>query len=215
MRVRGCAWLLALLCLLCIGCGGNTASVTRAQQLLNTAAQMHDAAFTFTFTTDSAHGSGSGTLTTNPALVSLMLGANNQILIDPPDNLIYGRLTGDKLWSVLDDADNGIYTNYDMNVWEPKSIKSPQLIGSETLDGVAAWHVRGSFNAPLYDTTGNSVSAPGTADLWLRQSHAALTGTSETGIPFAVSLDATYLFTKWNQGTTITLPDPADIAASG
>jgi hypothetical protein len=109
-------------------------------------------------------------------------------------------------------------------VWDPKSLKSLQLISSETLNGIAAWHLRGSFNAPLYDTTGNSVSAPGTADLWLRQSdslplklvkHATLSGTSETGIPFAVSLDSTYNFTAWNQGTTITLPDPADIAASG
>ncbi|MBA3825723.1 MAG: hypothetical protein H0X24_17725 [Ktedonobacterales bacterium] len=224
MHKRGYLWLLALLCLMCLGCGGQTASGPSTVQRILGAAPLHDAAFTITFTTDSAHGTGTGTLTMDPALVALHLNGNQHIIIDTPDDLIYGRLANDPLWSILNDVDNGVFTNYDVQVWQPGALQAPQLVGTETLDGSPTWHVRGGFVATMYDSTGNIVDAPGTEDVWLRQSDslpvqlvkkAHLKGTSSTGLAFAVDLDATYHFTAWNRGATITLPDPSQIAASG
>ncbi len=225
MRMRGYGWLLAFVCLVGAGCGGqgSTSVASQAQRLL-LEAHPRDAAFTVTFASDSAHGSGTGTLTMAPALVALHVNGNQQVLIDTPDGIIYGRLTNDKLWSVLNDADNGIYANYDTQVWDPSAITMPQLIGSETLAGVATWHIRGGVAAAVYDTTGNAITLPLTEDVWLRQSDSLplqlvkkgnLSGTSPTGIAFTVSLAATYHFTAWNKGVTITLPAPGDIAASG
>ena len=233
MRVRPYlwlpGWLLVGLCVILSGCGGTTATVrptptlSLAQQRL-LGGHLRDATFTITFTTDSTHGTGTGTLTTKPELVHLSLNAGQQILIDTTDGLLYGRLATDHLWSILNDAESSIFINYDTDVWDPAQLQAPQIIGSETLAGVPTWHVRAAFAAPMLDTTGSNVAAPGTVDVWLRQSDdlpvqlikkASLSGTASDGTPFTVSLAATYHFTAWNTGVTITLPTPDQISASG
>jgi hypothetical protein len=223
--MRWFAWWAMLGCLVMAGCGQSpSTAVAPAIRLLQNTHTLHDATFTVTFTSDSAHGTGTGTLTTDPAFAALTLGGNQQVIIDAPDDIIYGRLTNDKLWSVLNDADNGVYVNYDTNIWHPWDMQSATLVGSETLGGTAAWHLRGSITATLFDANGNTVLAPGTEDLWLRQSdnlplqlvkHAKQSGTAPNGIAFTVSLDATYHFTAWNTGATIKLPTENEIAASG
>ncbi len=121
------------------------------------------------------------------------------------------------------------------------NMKNVKYIGSETIQGHATWHLRGTFatsQSAGTPTTGGTSTTPAvtgsaTEDLWIRQdtsfpaklqitfnaSTASLnlpttTGTGTTGAmaaPAAVSGSLTLLFTAWN--TNLSITPPANVTA--
>ncbi len=141
-------------------------------------------------------------------------------------DMLYDRLNTDPLWNILNDGDTGNYVNYDTDIvnYDALQAQTMQLIGAEKLDGVTTWHLRGPFTIPLFASDGNLVQVPGTEDLWLRQSDslpvqivksAAKLYTADDGTQEHLVFTATYHFTAWNTGLTITPPGEGQIAASG
>jgi hypothetical protein len=197
-------------------------------------APLHDAAFTISFTTDGATSTGTGIFTTNPIRFALNLtatGANGkavqqQVIGDGVGSatFLYARLSGDPLWSTLDDGEDGYYVNYDTDILNYGALNKVTLVGAVTQDGQPTWHLRATATMQLFALDGTLLNVSGPEDLWVRQSDGmpvALSknvsgpDTSGSGGSGTIGLQATYHFQKWNTGATITLPDPSQIAASG
>lgn len=179
------------------------------------AADYRDATYTLTFTGtalgQAAEGSGGGRATKSPirtdttitGIVTLNATKANftaETITDVATNALYTKITGlgySGRWSksTLSGASNKApidlraFTNLD-------AYKNAKLIGAETLDGVAVWHLQ---------ATQNTSEGPVTADLYIRQDNsypAKVTG----HLGGLISADATVKFTKFNSGVSIALP---------
>lgn len=218
-------------------CGGHSsAAPSRAEQILLQArsASLHDATFTISFTTDGNTSTGTGIFTSNPIRFALHLTVKNasgnavqqQVIGDGVGNatFLYARLSGDPLWSTLDDGEDGYYVNYDTNILNYDQLSKVTLVGADTVDGQTTWHLHATATMQLFALDGTLLPVSGPEELWLRQNDGMpveitknLSGpdTSGSGGSGTIGLQATYHFQKWNDGATITLPDPSQIAASG
>jgi hypothetical protein len=192
---------------------------------------LNDATFTTTFLADGQHNAASGTTTTQPRRMQLTInltveGHAEVLHILGDGDTLFSRLNSDTLWSILNDADAGVYANYDTDIvnYDQMQPQAVQLIGTETLGGVATWHIRAPFTMPINAPDGALVPVPGTEDLWLRQSDslpaqimkaASKDYTADDGSHDQLVFTATYHFTAWNTGLTITPPGEGQIASSG
>jgi hypothetical protein len=84
-------------------------------------------------------------------------------------------------------------------------IKNPTLVGSETINGVAVWHVRGTTSTGATPTPGTTPATSATVDAYFRQDNyypvKAVIAGSGTNL--------TINFTSVNTGLTIALPSNA------
>ena len=126
-------------------------------------------------------------------------------------NVIYIKLN-DKWLKVSLGSANAEF-NYDF-LSLVEQLQNPGLVGTETINGVPTYHLRGTVQAPVTPGANQSIETT-TEDLWVRQSdyypvqivaHGAGTnkGTS-------ITVDVTATFTAWNSGVTITPPPPDQV----
>lgn len=176
-----------------------------------------DIEFTMTITGTSSgtsvSGNGSGTVTTTPnrADITLDLTASGtelsfETIVDSVTSTTYVKFTGTSIpgipvgkWikesgssSSVSPIDPSIFSNVG-------KLSNPTLVGSETVDGIAVWHLKGQ------ETSGADTA---NADVYVRKDNNQIyqavihtTGTSTT--------DVTIKFTGVNTGKTVDLP-PAD-----
>ncbi len=210
-----------------VGCGGGTpanAAPSAGARILAQARQanLRDAAFTTHFVADNQAQDGTGITTMQPLRMRLTLvkttnGKTATTIVLSDRGTLYALLSGDTLWTVLNDPDLGIYVNYDTDIinYDHVEAASVQLSDSTPLNGVAAWHLHAHFIYPYNAPDGGLVQVPGTEDLWLRQRDsfplkivktASQPYTASDGTPYTLAFSATYVFTGWNQGRTITPP---------
>ena len=177
LRIVCLAGLLTLNALLA-GCGGTPASAASGARIFAQArhAGLRGAAFTTQFVADGQAQGGSGITTMQPSRMRLTLlrttnGKTDTTIILADGNTLYELLSGDTLWTVLNDPDIGIYVNYDTNIinYDQVQATSAQLSDSTPLNGIAAWHLHTRFTFPYNAPDGGLVQVPGTEDLWLRQ----------------------------------------------
>jgi hypothetical protein len=227
------AGILALIALVA-GCGGTPANSTPSPgaRIFTQARHgaLRDAAFTIQFFADGQAQAGSGITTMRPQRMRLTLvrttnGKTDTTIILADGDTLYALLSGETLWTVLNDPDIGIYVNYDTDIvnYDQMQAASAQLSDSVPLGGVPAWHLHARFTFPYIAPDGALVRVPGTEDLWLRQRDsfplkivkaATQPYTAVDGSQYTLTFRATYLFTGWNQGTTIT-PPSADQLGGG
>lgn len=86
------------------------------------------------------------------------------------------------------------------------SMKNPTLVGADTINGVAVWHVRGQADLPSASGLKENL------DCYLRQDNQYPLEIKGT-ITGSMQSTTTLLFTKYNSGITIALP-PADQVTS-
>jgi hypothetical protein len=213
--------LFGVLALSACGVGGLGASATptatpTAAMILQQAkqAKVTDATFTMTLngtTSGTAFtGTGNGKLTTNPNRSDVtfnLTAAGLQIafesITDAATNSTYTKYTSPAILATdkwkkstsgagASPVDTSSLTNYG-------DLSNVTLVGKDTVNGAAVWHLKGSSA---------STSAPGTADLYIRQDnyYPVKLDVQSTG---ATSGDFTLVFTAVNSGITISLP-PAD-----
>jgi hypothetical protein len=94
-----------------------------------------------------------------------------------------------------------------------EQMQQPQLVGAETVNGAATYHLRGMLPQPSDSGSGATANAStdtSTEDLWVRQDNfypakvaAQVNGTSSGQ---NVTADITGTFTAWNSGISIALP---------
>lgn len=175
--------------------------------------KIRDAAFTFKITSTGKtpiDGSGTGQVTTSPkrSQLALTFTTNGQTITlesISDASTVYTKFTGLDLpgvpagmWvkSTAGAASSLIDTN---SLVDFSQITSPTLVGAETVDGVAVWHLKGT-------TTQAGVAAD--TDFYIRRDdNYPYKVTSHTS--GADATDATVVFTSINTGITIT-PPPAD-----
>jgi hypothetical protein len=100
--------------------------------------------------------------------------------------------------------------NYDF-IALVEQLQNPGLVGTETINGMQTYHLRGTVQTPVTPGANQSIETT-TEDLWVRQSDyypvkiVAHGGGSSKGT--TVTVDVTATFTAWNSGVTITPPPP-------
>ena len=176
--------------------------------------------FSGTSSGTSATGTGSGTITKSPNRADLKLtvaadgqNLNVEVLEDGDANTTYVKVSGMSALGIPDDkwikesgsGSGSLSSISDLfaanEVTSFKDLQGVSLVGSETVDGVAVWHLRG--NATQDGTSG-------TADFYVKQS-------DNTPYKFVIhatgasSGDFTITFTGVNTGATVTLPTPDQI----
>jgi hypothetical protein len=228
--VSGFLLTLGLLALAACGGPGAGAAATKptptpnAQTILANASKVDykDIEFKMTFSGSSsgtsATGTGIGTITKSPkrADIKLTVAADGQnldveVLEDGDANVTYVKVSGMSALGIPDDkwikesGSGSLSSLSDLftanQVTSFKDLQGVSLVGSETVDGVAVWHLKG--NATESGTSG-------TADFYVRQS-------DNTPYKFVIhatgasSGDFTITFTGVNTGATVTLPTPDQI----
>jgi hypothetical protein len=130
-------------------------------------------------------------------------------------NVIYIKLNDKWLKVSLGSASNAEF-NYDFLALV-EQLQNPGLVGTEAINGVQTYHLRGTVQTPVTPGANQSIETT-TEDLWVRQSdyypvqivaHGAGSnkGTSST-------VDVTATFTAWNSGVTITPPPPDQVTTA-
>jgi hypothetical protein len=119
------------------------------------------------------------------------------------------------------------------NVLDYSRLTNLKVVGSDTVNGKATWHLQGTVNAPTSakgSTTTTTTTA--TEDLWFFQDTyfpakfvinasgdlsglAGMMGgkTSNGATPSGATSTATVSFTSWNTGLTITPPAPSQVVS--
>ncbi len=168
------------------------------------AAALHDAAFRFSLT--QFRFSGTGVVTTQPHRVAFTLdpltGATDSQKEVIDDTHIYIKSPGASQWSTLaNDPTSGILGNPDLPHYG--ELQDVSLSGSETIDGVATWHLQAKVPAAVKTTTQ-------TQEIWIRQDtffpEQVIAHIASTGGVFVGAYDAKVTFSQWNTGATIALP---------
>ncbi|MBF6590712.1 MAG: hypothetical protein IVW57_09295 [Ktedonobacterales bacterium] len=100
-------------------------------------------------------------------------------------------------------ADTSQFTDY-------SKLNGATLVGAETINGVAVWHLQGKESSTGTPVTSTATPADTTADFYFRQDnyYPAKATVKTTG---ATPVDATITFTAINSGISITLPAASDI----
>lgn len=218
-------------------CSPASVAPLTAQQILTKSQQssLKDTAFNLTFAAVTAGlnvtFTGNGKLTKNPSRSEFVLNAS-----------VLGQSL--KIDEITDDATNSTYTqttgigatgtqwvktsNTSASSANPGSsatnfgdIQNPTLVGKETLNGIATYHVKG--------TAKSSASAATSADtaieeVWVRQDNFypvkvvyTIVPATTTPTPTITSSGSdvtgtmTLTFTSWNTGLTIALPPPSEV----
>ncbi len=227
--------LLAVLALAACGATGAQAKTTptpNASDLLQQAskASYKDMTFTLAFTMtiqgQTVAGTGSGKATTTPSrfdeLMSFPLTANGktlhvtvEVIADMSANTGYVRYTGipghTTNWTKMSLPNLTASTGVDyssLNSFD--SFQHVTLIGADTINGVAVWHIQADL--PMTASTPTSKASatptpatPASADLYVRQDNDYLVKMVEhmTGATPGVM---TLTVTQYDSGATITLP---------
>jgi hypothetical protein len=202
-----------------------TASAGDATAILNRAqhAPLKDTSFSISVTAGSSNGTvppnaatvtGSGALTTNPhrtefdfSSISLFGASTSAEVIIDENQVVYAKVPPLNQWVKVDPNQLKLQIGT-LEVLDYTAIKSPVLIGTETINGQATWHVQG-VNFAQTNATARRLD-----DVWIRQSDAypvkreIHTVPDPTGTPTSDNrvLDLTLQFTKWDTGITITPP---------
>jgi hypothetical protein len=116
-------------------------------------------------------------------------------------------------------ADTSMYLDY-------SKLKDATLVGSETINGVAVWHLRAkqdvnqsvpvpSGNTPP-SSASNSVGMNATSDYYFRQDNyrpvkVVIAGTDTLSGFGTMTMSGEMDFTSFNTGISITLPPPSDV----
>jgi hypothetical protein len=118
-------------------------------------------------------------------------------------------------------ADTSMYIDY-------STLKDAKLIGSETINGVAVWHLRATKNidqsapglgaASARMTAGSNIGLNATTDYYFRKDNyrpvkVLITGSdtfSDAGT-MTMTMNGEMDFTSFNTGISITLPAPSDV----
>ncbi len=206
---RTCIGLLGIMCLFtacAANSSGNASAPTTAADIIAraNAAALHDAAFHFSLT--QFRFSGTGVVTTQPHRVAFTLDPLNgatdsqQEVIDSTS--IYIKSPGASAWStVSNDPASGILGNPDLPNYA--ELQDVTLRGSETIDGVATWHLQAKVPSAIKTTTQ-------TQEIWIRQDsffpEQIIAHIASTGGAFVGAYDTKINFTTWNAGVTIALP---------
>lgn len=234
------------------GNGGSTTqqATTILQHAQN--AGLHDATFTITITgtggimtgtttSDSNTpftANGKGQLTTTPKQVQIafdnlsVAGFSTSAQVISTDQALYLKVPQLSKW-IQADATQVSGLNNVNDALNYTLLQNVQLVGSETVNGVAAYHLRSTGQPATTANQAASGAAARTTDLWLRQdnyfplkivTHVAAQGAGDvsaangtpqvgSGTPVAgtTALDQTITFSAWNTGVTITAPSPSDI----
>jgi hypothetical protein len=96
-------------------------------------------------------------------------------------------------------------------------LQNPGLVGTETINGVQTYHLRGTVQTPVTPGANQSIETT-TEDLWMRQSDyypvkiVAHGAGSSKGT--SITVDVTATFTAWNSGVTITPPAPDQVTTT-
>ncbi len=192
-------------------------------------------ALTFTMTTQgqTVTGTGSGKATTHPVRVDELLsfplvvsGKTLQVtaesIIDVATNAAYVKYTGipghTTRWTKVSLSAVAASMGIDYSsLTSFNSLQNARVIGAETIDGVAVWHIRADFGAtstPTTSTPAAKASTPTatatpavttTADVYIRQDNSyPVKETAHTS--GSTPIDMTVTFTKYDSGLSITLP---------
>ena len=98
-----------------------------------------------------------------------------------------------------------------------EQLQNPGLVGTETINGVQTYHLRGTVQTPVTPNANQRIETT-TEDLWVRQDNyypakiVAHGGGTNKGTSFTVDVTAT--FTTWNSGVTITPPSPDQVTTA-
>jgi hypothetical protein len=116
-------------------------------------------------------------------------------------------------------ADTSMYMDY-------SKLKNATLVGSETLNGVAVWHLRakedvnqslsGLGGTSTNSSASNSIGLNATADYYFRQDNyrpvkVVIAGTDSLPGLGTMTLNTEMNFTSYNTGISITLPPPSEV----
>jgi hypothetical protein len=199
--------------LLALGaCAVGQESVLNGESILSSAraAHLHDATFTMTLAVSTTtpvaktlNESGSGTLTTNPYRQDIRLsgmtdGLTITVELLTDGQTLYTRAPDASTWQSSTAGLTARFLNY--------TLAAPQLIGQESVGGIAAWHLRGY----LAGTNTTDVE-----DLWIRKSDSfPVKATLHAVDATSTAITAALTFTRWNTGVKITPPAPSVIAAT-
>jgi hypothetical protein len=129
-------------------------------------------------------------------------------------NVIYIKLNDKWLKYTVGNANAEF--NYDFLALV-EQLQNPGLVGTETIDGVQTYHLRGTVQTPVTPGANQNIETT-TEDLWVRQSDyypakiVAHGGGSNKGASFTVDVTAT--FTAWNSGVTFTPPPPDQVTTA-
>jgi hypothetical protein len=159
---------------------------------------------------------GTARTTADPRRVEVVgsasLGVPYQAIVD--GNVIYIKLTDKWLKVPLGNANAEF--NYDFLALV-EQLQNPGLVGTETINGVQTYHLRGTVETPVTPGANQSIETT-TEDLWVRQDNyypmkiVAHGGGSSKGT--SVTVDVTATFTAWNSGITITPPPPDQVTTT-
>jgi hypothetical protein len=96
-------------------------------------------------------------------------------------------------------------------------LQNPGLVGTETVDGVQTYHLRGTVQAPVTPGANQSIETT-TEDLWVRQSDyypvKIVAHGSGSSKGTSITVDVTATFTAWNSGVTIAPPSPDQVTTA-
>ena len=200
-----------------------------ATDILNHAKQapLKDATFAMTLNASSASTpaaatptiTGTGRLTTNPARTDLVLSsiqfqgvtASAEVIIDQTNKTYYLKVSLLNQWVKFDPTALGVDVGV-VNIVNYDGLQNLTYIGTDTINGIATWHIQGSLQVSSTVAQGSATDTR-TEDLWFRQSNyypvkiaiqdaasAAATGTPTTGtvtptptviLPGSIAHDAT------------------------
>jgi hypothetical protein len=164
-----------------------TSTASQAAAILNHAKQapLKDATFSFvlgtasspTSATPTASTSGSGRLTTNPARTDLMFtgvqvqgfATSAEVIVDQATGTYYVNVPAlSSQWLKVDPASLGVDIGV-VTILDYDGLQNLTLVGTETINGVATWHIQGTKQITKTIAQGN-VSITRTEDYWFRQS---------------------------------------------
>jgi hypothetical protein len=159
---------------------------------------------------------GTARTTASPRRVEVVgtasLGVPYQAIVD--GNVVYIKL-GDK-WLKVSLGSASAEFNYDF-ISLVEQLQNPGLVGTETVNGMQTYHLRGTVEAPVTPGANQKIETT-TEDLWVRQSDyypvkiVAHGAGSNQGTN--ITVDATATFTAWNSGITISLPPPDQVTTT-
>lgn len=206
-----------------------TQTSTRQQSKLAFAQHAHirDATLNITYQVAGGQLQGTAQITEQPLREELAVspvGSKTVLDIVTDGSFAYARVQGDKLWGQLNNSDDSPPVNLDADLYNVDQLSNAILQQDTLFAGVPAWHLHATFSMGLYDPIADFVKLPGTEDLWIRQSdgfplrevkNVAGTTLGSDGTNYTLSYNATYDFTAWNTGITISIPGQDQIAPSG
>jgi LppX_LprAFG lipoprotein len=159
---------------------------------------------------------GTARTTASPRRVEVVgtasLGVPYQAIVD--SNVIYIKLNDKWLKYTVGNANAEF--NYDF-ISLVEQLQNPGLVGTETINGVQTYHLRGTVQAPVTPGANQKIETT-TEDLWVRQDNyypakiVAHGAGSSQGT--SVTVDVTATFTAWNSGITITPPSPDQVTTA-